>query len=107
MQYELALQLKEAGFPQYPNRLDISESGCVHWGTNKDYELGRNHCGCFIMVPTLSELIEACGGRFDELWKSNYNWQSFGLSYSGQRCTGEGSTPEEAVANLYLALNKK
>ena len=55
-------------------------------------------------TPTLSELIEACGDSFHSLsmddkthWVAN--WRVYGES--------RGSTPEEAVAKLYIALNKK
>lgn len=57
----------------------------------------------------LSQLIEACGETFDTLYLSSTRlasgllWVTFGRV--GVRC--EGSTPTEAVANLWLALNAK
>lgn len=100
MNYELAKKLKDAGFPH-------------NWA--KDFEsLLPNHpedCKC---LPTLSELIEACGGIL--LW----GCESHGYYASKQFCPtenktiesiieadAEGKTPEEAVANLWLELNPK
>lgn len=55
---------------------------------------------------TLSELIEACGDSFLMLVHPNKgirdDWSAFGVPNNGF-----GSTPEEAVAELYLALNSK
>ena len=67
--------------------------------------------------PTLSELIEACGDGIHSIrkgiWKGNGNWMasqdsldSAGNSYPVEP-VGTGDTPEEAVAKLWLAINKK
>lgn len=81
MNYELAKKLKDAGFPQ-------------------------DGIGQFIDVklasPTLSELIEACGDKFRGLSK-RANWRAQDVMGIEEF----GDTPEEAVANLYLALNNK
>jgi len=73
-------------------------------------------------IPTLSELIEACGEGFSELVRSNnYITKPMWLAYPSEEafnksdndcvldCCGYeiGSTPEEAVTNLWLAINKK
>ena len=77
MHHDLALELKEAGFPQ-------------------------THFGRFIDCadPTLSQLIAACGESFAHLathkkgeWDCNWG-------------AAIGSSPEEAVARLWLTLNK-
>lgn len=89
MNYELAKKLKEAGFKQG------NENGqeCDDWID-----------GCYI--PNLSELIEACGNKFKSLWKEfdDNKWlvNCDHLGYGGIK----GVTPEEAVANLWLELNK-
>lgn len=84
MKYELAKKLKEAGFPQKsPNR-------------EKDEWL--------YYEPTLSELIEACGVEFNSLVKFGSYWSA---SANDFELNGKGSTPEEAVANLWLVLNSK
>ena len=118
MDYELCKKLKEAGFPingsgDFLERsIEIDESGIIT--TNSVY------------VPTLSELIEACGDKFE--WLGLYKaepygykddeffnrdkwvcgkWEDSGCS-EGSYFIEEtfGSTPEEAVANLWLELYK-
>lgn len=136
MNYELAKELKSAGFPQ--------EKATVYWWKYwkfpkvdkisrpfKDdefiavgYELDpasrlddkRDTTGYWELVacaPTLSELIAACTPtRYDEfLLMTGYTdlWECV-ARYSGAteevNKRGSGSNPEEAVAKLWLALNK-
>jgi len=93
LDYELAKELKEAGYPQ-----DLV-SAPYHRIDFKD-------CA----QPTLSELIEACGEQFggmtlelDKRSRTGKVWKVY---------SGDGSnilifpTPEEAVARLWLALNR-
>jgi len=114
MTYKLALQLKNAGWKQIVFTCRKDDHFC-----NVDKE------DCIIEplgFPTLSELIEACGEEFCELVRSNnYTVKPMWLAYpseeafnkSGNDCVLDccgyeiGSTPEEAVANLWLAINKK
>jgi len=107
MENKLAKKLKDAGFPYKKiddccgNEIDGHCSGvcsgmiCI-----------REKCDLFVIHPTLSELIEACGDRFvlskfedDELW-----YVSDDIDHYAEF---EGKTPEEAVANFWLKLNKK
>ena len=66
----------------------------------------------------LSEFIEACGNNFQKLMHTVKDitvgisgtgisfWRAIGgINYTDME--GEGTTPEEAVANLWIALNKK
>lgn len=88
MNYELVKELKDAGFP-------FAQYRPKHQTTD----------------PTLSELIEACGGGV-LLWGCEFH----GWYASEQLCPArhtlkdtidaepQGSTPEEAVARLWLAL---
>jgi len=60
----------------------------------------------------LSQLIEACGekGKYFELGESTVKWYArIGIDEKSPRTFLEeyGKTPEEAVARLWLALNKK
>jgi len=98
--YELAKQLKDAGFP--PHKCpDLAEN-----------EIVCGLCGQG-MNPTLSELIEACTEiEYDFTFhlgniKDNIKWWAevrlFGVIVKQVEC----STPEEAVAKLWLELNKK
>lgn len=87
MNYELANELKDAGFP---------------------YQLDHYEAGIF---PSLSELIEGCGDGFFRLEKSaGNNWTAMsGFDASGLIKEGYANcpTPEVAVAKLWLALQKK
>jgi hypothetical protein len=96
MTYELATKLKDAGFP-----LRKPGSERVHFEIT--HEIGQPS---IFIYPTLSELIEACGDDFHQLLHitSNDLWFAEGFD-TRQRETG--STPEEAVAKLWLALNGK
>jgi hypothetical protein len=60
-------------------------------------------------VPTLEELIEACGENFAWLHQSvkSKKWAARDFIYDDGPPSGQGSTPTEAVARLWLALNKK
>jgi hypothetical protein len=103
MTYELAKQLKEAEFPEVfvPMGLMMVKN-IVNPDDDPKY-----------YAPTLSELIEACGdsfycvirgrGTMEGVWiASQMTSPEFNLNK-----TSQGSTPEEAVAKLWLELNKK
>lgn len=102
MKYELAKRLKDAGFPQ-----DYSE-GIL----NGNFAFKKDKMA---YAPTLKELIMACGEKYNgyefvltysiDGWFCNYFDDNFdGMS---ELKNGKGKTPEEAVANLWLALNEK
>lgn len=93
MNYELAKELKDAGFPQ---------GGKGLWLLPPDNLVGRRVDRVY--APTLEELLEACGERFtslDQLYKSKAEntYEQVWLANSIER----GSTPAEAVARLWLA----
>lgn len=111
MNYELAKSLKDAGFPQ-------DFSGDPYWVWEKGSSIseriedtGINKLK--IKVPSLSELILACGDEFGGLAKrldgeGFYAWGSdFTHDYKDPAPKGEGETLEETVARLWLKLNKK
>jgi hypothetical protein len=94
MNYELAKKLKDAGFAQTGDGRYI-----LHCGPN-DFDPD-------VYRPTLSELIEACGFEFDKLQILERYYASKQILWSASSVdfkNKSGSTPEEAVANLYLAL---
>ncbi len=130
MTYELAKQLKDAGYSQeltngqwayFTDKYGHTESelhlmhndndeGCFCGNdySHRYFDYGEAH---WTKVPTLSELIEACGRGFQRLDRHNLvaNPDTFWAfsSKSDDARFGHGDTPEEAVANLYLALNGK
>lgn len=106
MNYDLAKKLKDAGFPQLEMPLFDSEG---YWYRTEEEILNWVH------TPTLSELVEACGATFRSLEKySNtengqlvYYWSAYAVDVTGRNgATKKGISPEEAVANLWLELNK-
>lgn len=102
MNYELAKKLKEAGFAQ--KQPTMVESFEIKGGT-------LNIVGEPVYTPTLSELIEACGDEFHQVnhWQlsDNRDWVAKGRSEKlNSGITGNGKTPEEAVANLWIKLNE-
>lgn len=107
MDYELAKELKDAGFPQgdYSPDYRYEDDG----GVFKD-GVGAQIQPRVSRVPTLSELIESCGGWFHELVKRDDETWYAGTKLDDNRPrygTGSGSTPEVAVARLWLALNPR
>ncbi len=96
MNYELAKELKDAGFPHH-------KKGMHHLGCRGLFANNEQVCSI-----TLEELIEACGNKFGDLTLINTGtgdcW--FANSY-GLPAKTASTTPTEAVAKLWLALNKK
>ena len=102
MDYKLAKELKEAGFPQ---RQHVNGRVATECG-----EIVK--AGNFAYATTLEELIEACGKvRFVSLESCIPNelcsWRATGLNNEPNEIATTGDTPVEAVARLWLALNKK
>lgn len=93
MTYELAKQLKDAGFPQ------SGDHYCTHQGCDSD-----------VCYPTLEEFIEACNCESFSLFHRSSKAQWMATNLSTQRgvpsIDGVGDTPTEAVARLWLALQK-
>jgi hypothetical protein len=113
MDYELAKKLKDVGFIQKgKGRFYCLASTTLvletETSTNNNVKWLKTY------ISTLSELIEACGDKFLCLNKYENNnvkrgtWQAGSVSEAGWKWgkRGEGSTPESAVANLWLALNQ-
>lgn len=80
--YTMAEKLQKAGFPQL-------------W---VKYESPK-----MAYIPHLDEIIKACGARFHHLINNIHEWKASGIN--GE--FGKGTTPDEAISNLWLELNKK
>ena len=105
MDYKLAKKLKDNGFPQIPQHEFVCKEGA-----------GEDEC---VTKPRLSELIDACGDGFEleseywdvELAQEVSSWHSLKAikdpDDDREYVHGYGRTPEEAVAKLWLELNKK
>lgn len=116
MNYELAKELKDAGFPQGLMPLYDSE-GYIH--RSPEEEESR------VYRPALSELIEACNpAKSDDMglktdldrWHAFYDYNGYFEHHDKFKDADEmyavqlnvyGQTPEEAIARLWLSLNKK
>lgn len=118
MEYQLAKELKDAGFPMIkwwkplPKSMASGEIFILEGGyvsllveDNENPFKGENMAW---ILPTLSELIEACGdeGVFTLDWRKGRNTWEVLVHRNGTDYESSGSTPEEVVARLWLALNK-
>ncbi len=99
--YELAKQLKDAGFPQEGSGKKICEPGNTNIFTE-----------CYF--PSLSELIEACMDFYYpssfEMGGMNTWWAIIRENKIYRKAlvpVQMGKTPEEAVAHLWIELNKR
>jgi len=119
--YKLAKQLKDAGFEQEcysHNRFySVGQKGKkglflagdrFKWKHAFDQILSKG----YYKIPTLSELIKACGDEFrvleNDALKTKESWMAASINKDdGTIDICEfGSSPEEVVANLWLKLNK-
>lgn len=120
LSFELCKKLKTAGFPQETQWIVYYLSSPSTSVNNRDYyalcdvDLGLLPVQDSVACPTLSELIEACGDGFENLYqyRATSKWacsvveSCLGCNPEGWDEQGTvGDTPEEAVANLYLALH--
>lgn len=101
--YELVKQLKDAGFP-------FKECKIISLDTDCDRETIRfsEEEDKYFHIPSISELIEACGDNINMMNKvysitGSPSW--IVGRYGG--IDAKADTLEEAVAKLWLALNKK
>jgi hypothetical protein len=100
MNYELACQLKDAGFPQ---------GGKGTWVLPPDSIVVRHSDRVY--VPSLEELIELVpkttnDGLFSISYVAHQYWVAGYEKYALLVPECWGSTPVEAVARLWLLLNK-
>lgn len=89
MKYELAKQLSEAG-----------------WQPKSGWQKAYNSSQ-LVGIDVLEELIEACKSHIISLEHMDGKWKVFSHESQLLFKTPFSDTPTEAVANLWLALNKK
>lgn len=115
MNHALANELKDVGYPQ-------NIPGLYAYADNSRTNVLNGSASTYgdqpVYIPTLSELIEACrnvkGYRQFCLEDPEKGWIATMLDIENSEpledeyvSGGYCSTPEEAVARLWLALNKK
>ncbi len=118
--YELAKKLKDNGFIQRKWRYAFHYIPQVNEQGEQmiiAYELFKGNEDDLVYIPQLVELIEACGDGFDNLTKMSRSYKEALFTCNqnddraneglGKRWYSDGNTPEEAVALLWLQLNKK
>lgn len=91
--YELARRLRDAGFAQ---------SGEGRWSIPVGGNRLSNDEGCY--VPTLEELIEACGGMLLRIERHDTELGVYWMAESIARILCSGATANQAVARLWLSL---
>jgi len=111
--YKLSKELKEAGYPQEGDGYAVFESGGKPM---KAHLIGVPDVVAY--APTLSELIDSCGENFQQLYKKHgdYVASTEELGHSAEQrnnpslgytwIEGYGKSPKEAVAKLWLELNR-
>jgi hypothetical protein len=117
MNRELAEELKAAGFPIgafraghkfYPHESDAGwTEGAQRQGVvlhSNDLEDRLRDITNGYYCPNLSDLIEACGGRFARLYVIKTIWTA---ESDDPREAVMGGSPEEAVGRLWLAQHKQ
>ena len=115
MTYELAKRLFKAGFPFKSPYVWLIDDGdkTELVSVMKSTKYSRS----LTPLPTLSELIGACGDRFLSLARphDDHNqtayWEANGMGgefpqIRHENVSTKGDTPEEAVANLWLKLHE-
>lgn len=104
--YEQCKSLKDVGFPQNGNGHWVHAIGNHH---EYEYESVEEYPDYYAYVPTLSELIEACGDDFGGISRGKHptevgQWAAYSINASEFEDMVGGQTAIEAVCNLFIAL---
>jgi hypothetical protein len=114
--FALAQELKLAGFTQSASSgaiyaltddLRIRREHALHlwYGSKNKSSLPIQLEDEAVYVPTLSELLIACGKPLQLACEEIGNWQASAASPAG-RLIGEGETAEEALGRLWLQMRR-
>jgi hypothetical protein len=118
MTYELAKELKDAGWPQlgdgnvivldWPLPQSDQTVTVIPWPLYVHNPMPNHEV---VYAPTLSELIDACGEDFEAVRKVTleFDHTHYWLAETDNKrwIACKGLSPTEAVARLWLALNTK
>ena len=124
MEYELCKKLKEVGFPQEPFwQVDVNAWGgswyyffmpeaCAQMAFLEPdgYKIAtgeHGHGHPVVKIPSLEELIEACGKGFQNLNRFDDEWMTNFMEDENHEGDSKGETSTIAVANLWLKLQEK
>jgi hypothetical protein len=114
--FALAQELKLAGFAQSSSSeaiyaltddLRIRREHAFHlwYGSKNKAGLSLQLEDEAVYVPTLSELLIACGRPLQLACEEGGDWQASAASPAG-RLVGEGDTAEEALGHLWLEMRR-
>lgn len=112
MNYDICKKLKDAGFPF---KIDTTLV-LIDFQEKKMSGFFFDPSGGMWILPTLEDLIDACGKTENSFsfgliekengWSARI-WIDNGVNKAGKCVAVQEKTPLEAVALLWLALNKK
>lgn len=105
--FTIAKRLKAAGFPQrFTGGVVFNEQGLA---VRMTFERQLAVEDTDISIPTLNELIKACGEKFGglEQFLDGTRNRFRAYTHSPEIPSGYADTPEEAVARLWLFLNRQ
>ena len=105
--FNLAKRLKNAGFPQrFTGGFAFNEQGlAIQLIGDRQWQAMDTH----VSIPNLNELIKACGEKFGGLERFLDGTRNRFRAYTQvpNIPSGYADTPEDAVARLWLLMNKQ
>lgn len=113
MDYELAKKLKDAGFPNHGD--DSRDFVFPNEQERERFYNSEGESWQYAYVPSLSELIKACGDKFGTLWQTpegidgKQMWGAsvlYDYQYNSSLRGSMGFTAKEAVSKLWIELQK-